>query len=162
MDKTYQFYGVPDYKTEKNLFKLLGNCGILHTRALEQRIKYHGCASKSIIYNEQVNEFAPLGESLGLSLFMVKKILTKVELEWNNFLKKTRFKKPPIVFPSVTRQHNWISISKESYDIKGKNLFLEGLGKIKLFISRAIPDTVKALNIKYSQSGKWFVAFVCE
>jgi putative transposase len=152
----------------------LGLCCELYNAALQERRDAYRLAGISITQaaqSRQLPEIKKLRPDLGeVGSQVLQDVLQRLDRAYQAFFRRVKAGQTP-GFPrfrsarrydSLTfKQAGW-SLGPVSTSGKKRTLTLHGIGKMRVFWSRALEGLVKTVTLKRDACGDWFVLFSCD
>jgi len=91
-------------------------------------------------------------------------VLQRLDRAFDAFFRRIKSKAEKAGFPRFRGKNRYDSftLKQAGYKIEGRYLYITGVGRFKLFLSRPIEGDVKTVTIRRTSSGKWFVCFSCD
>jgi putative transposase len=90
--------------------------------------------------------------------------LQRLNRAFDAFFRRIKDKTEKAGFPRFRGKDRYDSftLKQAGYKIEGRYLYITGIGKFKLYLSRPIEGDIKTVTIRHTSSGKWFVCFSCD
>jgi len=168
MRKTFQYRAKINKQTEAKCNQWLELCRILYNLALEQRIniwQQHGKSISCITQKNQLPELkAEFPEFKIVGSQVLQDVIERLNRAFDAFFRRLKDKAEKAGFPRFRGKDRYDSFTLKQcgYKIEGRYLYISGVGKFKLFLSRPIEGDIKTVTIRHTSSGKWFVCFSCD
>lgn len=168
MRKTFQYRAIINKQTEANCLQWLEICRILYNLALEQRISIYRQYGKSISYFTQQKQLPELKreflEFKAIGAQVLQDVIGRLQKAFDAFFRRIKGKVKKAGFPRFKGKDRYDSftLTQAGYKIEGRYLYIAGVGRFKLFLSRPIEGDIKTVTVRRASSGKWFVCFSCD
>lgn len=139
----------------------------LYNVALEQRINAYRSARKYISYYDQARELKELRDEglCGVANFLAcQGVLRKLDRTYKAFYNRIK-QGQKAGFPRFKPASRYNTLTFPSYGdgckLKGKKVYLQGIGDINIRLHRPVEGTIKTVSITRKKD-KYFVSFTCE
>ncbi len=167
MRKTFQYRAKINKQTEAKCLQWLEICRILYNLALSQRISIYRQHGKSISCIDQKNQLPDLKKGFpefkAVGSQVLQDVIERLQKAFDAFFRRIKNKAEKAGFPRFKGKDRYDSftLKQAGYKIEGRYLYIAGVGRFKLFLSRPIEGDIKTVTIRRTSSGKWFVCFSC-
>ncbi|MCL5068922.1 MAG: transposase [Thaumarchaeota archaeon] len=172
MLRAYKFRFYPDAKQSSVLVKTLNSCCFLYNSALQER-KYAYEARESLRCNDQINELPQLKKTLPeyreIYSQVLQDVLQRLDKAFNNFFGRVeRIRKGECLKAGYPRfkpswRYNSFTYPQSGFHIlPNGHIELAKIGRLRVFIHRAISGRAKTLTVKRDSVGDWFVIISTE
>jgi len=168
MKKTFQYRAIINKQTETKCNQWLETCRILYNLALEQRISIYRQYRKSISCIDQKNQLPDLKKEFfefkAVGSQVLQDVIERLQRAFDAFFRRCKNVGENAGFPRFRGRDRYDSftLKQTGWKIEGRYLYISGVGKFKLFLSRPIEGDIKTVTIRRTSSGKWFVCFSCD
>lgn len=168
MRKTFQYRAKINKQTEVNCLQWLETCRILYNLALDQRINAYRQDKKSISVYVQMSQLPDLKKEFPefkiVGSQALQDVLQRLDRAFKAFFQRVKNKSEKAGFPRFRGRDRYDSftLKQAGWKIIGRYLYITGIGRFKLFLSRPIEGDIKTITIRHTSSGKWFVSFSCD
>jgi len=168
MRKTFQYRAIINKQTEAKCNQWLETCRILYNLALDQRISIYRQYKKSISCVDQKNQLPELKQEFlefkSVGSQVLQDVIERLQKAFDAFFRRIKDKTEKAGFPRFRGKDRYDSftLKQAGYKIEGQYLYISGVGKFKLFLSRPIEGDIKTVTVRRTSSGKWFVCFSCD
>ena len=168
MRKTFQYRAKINKQTEANCLQWLETCCILYNLALEQRINAYRQDKKSITCITQKNQLPDLKKEFPefkiVGSQVLQDVIERLQRAFDAFFRRIKGKKDKAGFPRFRGRDRYdsLTLKQAGWKIIGRYLYITGIGRFKLFLSRPIDGDIKTITIRRTSSGNWFVCFSCD
>jgi putative transposase len=166
MRKTFQYKAAISKTTEAKCFKWLYLCRTLYNLCLEQRILCWNQWRKSFTAYDQKNELPELKKQFPefkqVGSQVLQDVIERLDKAFKAFFRRLKLGETPGFprFKGLDRYQSF-TLKQAGWKLVGRNLYITGLGRFKLFLSRPIEGTIKTITIQHTSTGKWIVSFSC-
>lgn len=138
----------------------------LHNAAIEERrwawkagisVGWYAQNKQLVGVKEVRPEFAAIGSQV------LENALRRVDLAFKAFYRRCKLGQTP-GYPRFKPRHRYDSLTfrKVGWKLEGRRLTMQGIGSVKLFLSRPIEGTAKTVTLRRDRCGDWWVSFSCE
>ncbi len=168
MRKTFQYRAIINKETETKCLQWFDTCRILYNLALDQRISIYKQYGKSISCIDQKNQLPELKKEFlefkSVGSQVLQDVIERLQKAFDAFFRRIKSKAEKAGFPRFRGKDRYDSftLKQAGYRIEGRYLYITGIGRFKLFLSRPIEGDIKTVTIRRTSSGKWFVCFSCD
>ena len=168
MRRTFQYRAIINKETESNCLHWLTLCRILYNLALEQKISIYRQYEKSISCIDQKNQLPELKagfpEFKTVGSQVLQDVIERLQKAFDAFFRRIKSKAEKAGFPRFKGKDRYDSftLKQAGWKLEGRYMYITGLGRFKLFLSRPIEGDIKTVTVRRSSSGKWFVYFSCD
>lgn len=168
MRKTFQYRARINKQTEANCLQWLETCRILYNLALSQRINAYRQDKKSISVYVQMAQLPELKKEFPefkiVGSQALQDVLQRLNRAFDAFFRRLKGKAGKVGFPRFRGRDRFDSftLKQAGWKIIGRYLYITGVGRFKLFLSRPIDGDIKTITIRRTSSGNWFVCFSCD
>ncbi len=168
MRKTFQYRAIINKQTEAKCNQWLETCRMLYNLALDQRISIYRQHGKSISCIDQKNQLPDLKKEFtefkAVGSQVLQDVIERLQRAFDAFFRRCKNRGEKAGFPRFRGKDRFDSftLKQAGYKIEGRYLYISGVGKFKLFLSRPIEGDIKTVTIRRASSGKWFVCFSCD
>lgn len=103
-------------------------------------------------------EFALIGSQV------LENALRRVDLAFKSFYCRCKLGQKP-GYPRFKSRRRYDSLTFgvcAGWKLEGRRLRLQGIGTVRLFLSRPVEGTVKTVTLRRDRCGDWFVSFSCK
>jgi putative transposase len=145
----------------------LALCCELYNAALEER-KEAWKQRVSISYFTQTAELPGLKELRpelrAISSNVLLNVLKRVDLAFQAFYRRCKAGQKPghPRFKASRRYSSLTFFAISGWKLRGRVLALQGIGNLRLFLSRPLEGRVKTITLRRDSCGDWWVTFSCE
>ena len=167
MRRTFKYKAKINKQTEANCFEWLYLCRTLYNLCLEQRIMFWRQWRKSLTGYDQKNELPALKseypEFKKVNAQTLGDVVLRLDKSFKAFFQRLKRGETPGFprFKNRDRYHSF-TLSQNGWKLEGRNLYIKGIGRFKLFLSRPIQGRIKTVTVSRNSTGKWFVSFSCD
>jgi len=167
MRRTFQYRAIINKQTETNCLQWLEICRTLYNLALEQKINIYRQYCKSISCITQQAQLPGLKQEFPefkIASQVLQDVLQRLNRAFDAFFRRCKNVGEKSGFPRFRGKDRYDSftLKQAGWKIEGRYLYISGVGKFKLFLSRPIEGDIKTITIRRTSSGKWFVCFSCD
>lgn len=168
MRKTFQYRAKINKETEVNCLQWLEICCILYNLALEQRISIYRQHEKSISCITQKNQLPELKKEFPefkiAGSQVLQNVIERLQRAFDAFFRRLKGKGEKAGFPRFKSKNRYDSftLKQAGWKLNGRYLYITGIGRFKLFLSRPIEGNIKTITIHRTSTNKWFVSFSCD
>lgn len=167
--KTYRYRIYPTAAQETILAKMLEECRWVYNKTLETRKESYELQGISLSYYDtkrMLPEWKLGRPSLKIVHSQVLQNITmRVDLAFQAFFRRVKVGETP-GYPRFKGYGRYDSMTYPQYGngarLDGNILVLSKLGNVKVKLHRELCGTPKAVTIRRSSTGKWFVTLACE
>lgn len=94
---------------------------------------------------------------------MLQDVIERLDKAFQAFFRRLKRGEKP-GFPRFRghNRHDSFTLKQAGWKLEGRYLYIKGLGRFKLFLSRPIEGRIKTITIRRAPTGKWFVSFSCD
>jgi putative transposase len=138
----------------------------LYNAALQERRDAYRINHLSIGYKAQANQLPEIKkdrpEFARIHSQVIQDALKRVESAFDGFFRRVKERQKP-GYPRFRSRSRYDSLTypQSGFSLKGKNLHLSKIGKVKVHLSRPIEGEIKTCTIKREADG-WYVIFAVE
>lgn len=167
MRKTFQYRAIINKETEERCNQWLETCRILYNLALDQRISIYRQFGKSISYFTQQTQLPELKKEFtefkAVGSQVLQDVLQRLNRAFDAFFRRLKSKEKA-GFPRFKGRDRYDSftLKQAGWKLEGRYLYIAGVGRFKLFLSRPTEGDIKTVTIRRTSSSKWFVCFSCD
>lgn len=167
MKKTFKYRIESNNNTVQAAVKVVDLCRILYNLCLEQRIFAWKHYQKSLSKFEQMRQLVGLKkvfpEFSDVPSQSLQDVIDRLDKAYESFFRRVKNGETPGFprFKGYDRYHSF-TLKQAGWNINGKYLSINKIGKFKTRFSRPIEGDIKTVSIAKNCSGKWFVCFSCD
>jgi len=166
MRKSFKYRIELSKTSEKRCLFWLDCCRILYNLALEQRVMVYKQSKKSLSYYDQQNQLPEFKkEFLEFKLVFsqtLTDVLIRLDRNYKGFFSRCKQGKGGFPRFKSKDRYNSFTLTQYGWKLKDRYLWISGIGKMKLYLSRPIEGKIKTVTIKRTLTNKWFVIFSCD
>ena len=164
--KSYKYKLKPSAKIIAIFEAWLAICCELYNAAVQERRDAYRIACKSVGFVEQCAELpevkAERQDVARVHSQVLQNVLRRVALAFDNFFRRVKeCHKPGYPRFGSRSRYNSFTYPQSGFSLKGKNLHLSKIGKVKVHLSRPIEGEIKTCAIK-SEADGWYAIFAVE
>lgn len=168
MVRSFRYKAKMNATAVRNAEWQLVRCAELYNAALEERREAWRLQRKSINYFDQTKqitlikrdrpEYATIGSGV------LENCLKRLDLAFRAFYRRVKHgEKAGYPRFKSSRRYDSLTFRRGSgWRLDGRHLAMQGIGTVKLFLSRPVEGTIKTVTLKRDGCGDWWVVFVCE
>jgi putative transposase len=168
MRRTYKYKAKITKATEVACNQWLSLCCRLYNAALEQKIDAYSRCRVSLSAWQQMKELPALKDAFPEYKTVVAQVLqdviNRLDKAFRGFFRRVKAGNAKAGFPrfkSFTRYDSF-TLTQAGWKLEGRYLYVKGVGRFKLFLSRPIEGSIKTVTVCRMSTGKWFVCFSCD
>ena len=167
MRKTFQYKARISKSTERKCFEWLYLCRTLYSLCLEQRILCWKQWRKSFTAVDQKNELPELKKQFPefkqVGSQVLQDVVERLDKAFKAFFRRLKAGETP-GFPRFKGfdRYQSFTLKQAGWKLQGRNLYITGLGRFKLFLSRPIEGVIKTITVSHTSTGAWMVSFSCD
>lgn len=167
MRRSYQYRVKITQATEEASNRWLSLCCTLYNTALEQRIDAYVRCGVSVTAAGQMKELPALKAAFPeygtVGSQVLQDVIQRLDRAYQGFFRriKTGDKAGFPRFRSRSRYDSF-TLKQSGWRLEGRYLYVSGLGRFKMFLSRPVVGDIKTVTVRRTATGKWFVSFSCD
>ncbi len=167
MKKTFLYRAKLSRQTEKACLAWLDTCRQLYNLALEQRVMAWKEYRKSIYGYDQVVQLPSLKKAFPefkvVGSQCLQDVVERLDRAFKAFFRRVKKGEKPGYprFKSYLRYKSF-TLKQAGWRLNGRYLYINNIGRFKLFLSCPIEGDIKTVTIIRKSTGKWFVSFSCD
>lgn len=168
MCRSFLYKAIINRETNDSLARWFKLHRQLYNIALEQRISAYRKQRKSLSLFDQGYELKgwakDFPEYSGINVQSLHLTLKRLDKAYQGFFSRCKRGGIKAGFPRFkgTNRFDSIQLSQSGWKLEGRNLYVSGLGRFKLFLDRPVLGKIKIITIRKASSGKIFVSFSCK
>ncbi len=145
----------------------LALCAELYNAALQERRDAWKRAGVSITAASQMAQLPEIKrirpELKEIGSQVLQDVIQRLDRAFESFFRRVKAGEKP-GFPRFKGRHRYSSLTfkQAGWKLEGRRLGLQGIGTLKLFLSRPIEGTVKTVTVRRDRCGDWWVTFSCD
>jgi putative transposase len=170
MNRCFKYKLYTTRSQERKLLTILSSCCELYNDALSERKDAWKKQGISVSRNDQckqLKEVRQISVPQGLLYRDIQdEVLNRLDRAFSAFFRRVKSGEKP-GYPRFKGKNKYNSFTyphggRENRIVSGgKRLRINGVGNVKMRLSQPIQGKIKQITIKRSNSGKWYVSFVC-
>lgn len=151
---------------KRNAERQLALCCELHNAAIEER-REAWKQGKSVGYFAQSSQLTHIKairpEFKEIGSQVLQNVLRRVDLAFRAFYRRVQSGRAP-GYPRFksSRRYDSITFSQKCWKLDGKRLTMQGIGTVKLILSRPIEGRIKTVTLRRDSCCDWWVCFSCD
>jgi putative transposase len=170
MNRCFKYKLYPTRSQERKMLTILSSCCELYNDALRERTdawKKQGISVSRFDQANQLKDIRKISISQGLLYRDIQDdIINRLDSAFQGFFRRVKNGEKP-GYPRFKSKSRYSSFTyphggREKRIVSGgKRLRISGIGNVKMRLSRPIQGKIKQITIKHTNSGKWYVSFIC-
>jgi len=167
MKRTYKYKAKINKETEAKALNWLSLCCALYNSVLEQRRNMYRQHRKSVSCYDQIKQLPELKKELPefkqVGSQCLQDVVERCDKAFKAFFRRLKTGEKA-GFPRFRSFHRYDSftLKQAGWKLDGRNLYINNVGRFKLFLSRPIEGTIKTVTLSRSTTGEWYVSFSCD
>jgi putative transposase len=167
MRKSFQYKGRLSRAAVRRAEGQLALCCELYNAALQERRDAWQRAGLSVSYaaqNRQLTEIKRLRpEYKEVGSQVLQDVLRRLDKAFRGFFRRVEAGERP-GYPRFRsrRRYGSLTFYQAGWKLEGRRLTLQGIGTVKLFLSRPVEGRIKTVTLGRDRCGDWFVTFSCD
>lgn len=142
-------------------------CAELYNAALQERRDAYRMAGISLSAASQmaqlpeIKKLRPEYKDIGSQV--LQDVIQRLDRAYQAFFRRVKAGEAP-GFPRFRshRRYDSLTFKQAGWKLEGRRLRLQGIGTLRLFLSRPIEGTVKTVTLRRDRCGDWFAVFSCD
>jgi putative transposase len=95
---------------------------------------------------------------------VLQDVIERLDRAFRGFFRRVKAGNAKAGFPRFKSfaRYDSFTLKQTGWKLEGRYLYVRGVGRFKLFLSRPIEGTIKTVTVRRMSTGKWFVCFSCD
>lgn len=168
MRKTFKYKANINRETAAAAERWLYTCRTLYNLCLEQRISAYRQHRASLSANTQKKQLPELKaaypEFSEVGSQCLQDVVERLDRAYKAFFQRIRLGNGKAGFPRFRGRDRYDSftLKQTGWRLEGRYLYVAGIGRFKLFLSRPIEGEIKTVTLRKASTEDWFVSFSCD
>jgi putative transposase len=145
----------------------LALCAELYNAALQERRDAYRMAGVSLSAASQMAQLPAIKalrpECKELGSQVLQDVIQRLDRAFQSFFRRVKAGQTP-GYPRFRsrRRYDSLTFKQAGWKLEGRRLTLQGIGTLRLFLSREIQGKTKTVTLCRDRCGDWFVVFSCD
>lgn len=142
-------------------------CAELYNAALQERRDAYRMAGVSITAASQMKQLPDIKklrpEYKEIGSQVLQDVIQRLDRAFQAFFRRVQAGQTPGC-PRFKSRHRYDSLTfkQAGWKLAGRRLTLQGIGTLRLFLSRPVEGHIKTVTLRRDRCGDWFVTFSCD
>jgi len=95
---------------------------------------------------------------------VLQDVIQRLDRAFQGFFRRVKAGNAKAGFPRFKSfaRYDSFTLKQTGWRLEGRYLYVKGIGRFKLFLSRPIEGDIKTVTVRRTATGKWFVCFSCD
>lgn len=167
MRKSFQYKAKLSPSAVRKAEGQLALCAELYNAALQERRDAYRMAGVSITAASQMKQLPEIKklrpEYKEIGSQVLQDVIQRLDRAFQAFFRRVQQGQTP-GYPRFKSRYRYDSITfkQAGWKLDGRRLTLQGIGTLRLFLSRPVEGTIKTVTLRRDRCGDWFVTFSCD
>lgn len=167
MRKSFQYKAKLSPSAARKAEGQLALCAELYNACLQERRDAYRMAGVSVSATAQMKQLPEVKalrpEYKEVGSQVLQDVVQRLDKAFSAFFRRVKAGQTP-GYPRFRsrRRYDSLTFKQAGWSLEGRRLTLQGIGTLRLFLSREIEGVVKTVTLRRDRCGDWFVTFSCD
>jgi putative transposase len=167
--KSFQYKARLSPSSARRAEEQLALCCELYNACLQERRDAWQKAGVSLTAASQMAQLPEIKHHLRpeyseIGAQVLQDVVQRLDKAFQAFFRRVKAKDARAGYPRFRsrRRYDSLTFKQTGWKLEGRRLTLQGIGTLRLFLSRPVEGTVKTVTLKRDRCGDWWATFSCD